>query len=129
MDAPGRQNRSGTDRYRPLTAPRSSPFRKGVPGNLLLMARQSQLDSARLRRDLGLARARRLTVYSAVGATAFTAVFALVAATSLPGHTVNTTPASQPGVTDNGSFAPGISTPIQAPQYGYGVPVAVSGGS
>jgi hypothetical protein len=94
------------------------------------MARQSQLDSARLRRDLGLARARRLTVYSAVGATAFTAVFALVAATSLPGHTVGATAATQPGTTDNGGLAqPGFSTPIQAPQYGYGVPVAVTGGS
>jgi hypothetical protein len=94
------------------------------------MPRQSQLDSARLRRDLGLARARRLTVYTAVGATAFTGVFALVAATSLPGHTVTTTPATQPGVTDNGGVTqPGISAPIQPPQYGSGVPVAVSGGS
>ena len=93
------------------------------------MPRQSQLDSARLRRDLGLARARRLTVYTAVGATAFTAVFALVAATSLPGHTVTTSPA-QPGVTDNGGITqPAISTPILLRQYGSGVPVAVSGGS
>ena len=58
---------------------------QGGPGSLLHMARQSNLDSARLRRDLGLARARRVTIYSAVGATAFTGVFALVAATSLPG--------------------------------------------
>jgi len=94
------------------------------------MARQSQLDSARLRRDLGLARARRVTVYSAVGATAFTAVFAIVAATSLPGHTVGTTPVTQPGTTDNGGITqPGIGAPIQAPQYGYGAPVTVSGGS
>jgi hypothetical protein len=93
------------------------------------MPRQSQLDSARLRRDLGLVRARRLTAYTAVGATAFTAVFALVAATSLPGHAVTTSPATQPGVTDNGVAQPGISTPIQAPQYGYGSPVTVSGGS
>jgi hypothetical protein len=94
------------------------------------MPRQSQLDSARLRRDLGLARARRLTIYTAAGATAFAAVFALVAATSLPGHTITTTPATQPGVTDNGGVTqPGISAPIQAPQYGYGAPVTVSGGS
>lgn len=94
------------------------------------MPRQSQLDSARLRRDLGLARARRLTAYTAVGATAFTAVFALVAATSLPGHTVTTSPPTQPGVTDNGGTTqPALSTPIQPPQYGSGVPVAVSGGS
>ncbi|MFZ0129089.1 MAG: hypothetical protein WAL77_06675 [Candidatus Dormiibacterota bacterium] len=95
------------------------------------MARPSQLDYARLRRDHGLARARRLTVYSAVGATAFTGVFALVAATSLPGHSVTTSPAAQPGSTDNGGTTqPGLSPPVQQPQYAYGgAPVAVSGGS
>ena len=95
------------------------------------MARQSNLDAARLRRDLGLARARRVTVYSAVGATAFTGVLALVAATSLPGHSVTTPPATQPGFTDSGSITqPGLSAPILPPQYGYGgTPVAVSGGS
>jgi hypothetical protein len=95
------------------------------------MARQSQLDSARLRRDLGLARARRVTVYTAVGATAFTGVLALVAATSFPGRAATTTPATQPGSTDNGGGTqPGLTTPVQPPQYGYGgAPVAISGGS
>jgi hypothetical protein len=91
------------------------------------MARQSQMDSARLRRDLGLARARRLTVYAAVGATGFTGVLALVAATSFPGRAATTTP----GSTDNGGATqPGLSAPVQQPQYAYGgAPVAVSGGS
>ena len=95
------------------------------------MPRQSQLDSARLRRDLGLARARRLTVYSAVGATAFTGVFALVAATSFPGRSPSSTPATQPGSTDTGGVTqPGLSVPIQQPQPAYGgAPVAISGGS
>jgi hypothetical protein len=95
------------------------------------MARQSQLDSARLRRDLGLARARRVTVYTAVGATAFTGVLALVAATSFPGRAATTTPATQPGSTDNGGGTqPGLTAPVQQPQYAYGgAPVAISGGS
>lgn len=95
------------------------------------MARQSQLDSARLRRDLGLARARRVTVYTAVGATAFTGVLALVAATSFPGRAATTTPATQPGSTDNGGgIQPGFTGPAQQPQYAYGgPPVAISGGS
>jgi hypothetical protein len=95
------------------------------------MPRQSQLDSARLRRDLGLARARRLTVYTAVGATAFTGVFALVAATSFPGRSPSSAPAAQPGSTDNGGVTqPGLSPPVQQPQPVYGgAPVAISGGS
>jgi hypothetical protein len=93
------------------------------------MPRQSQLDSARLRRDLGLARARRLTIYTAVGATAFTGVFALVAATSFPGRSATSAPAAQPGSTGDGSVTqPGLSAPIQPPTYG-GAPIAVSGGS
>jgi hypothetical protein len=93
------------------------------------MPRQSQLDSARLRRDLGLARARRLTVYTAVGATAFTGVFALVAATSFPGRSATTAPATQPGTAGNGGITqPGLSAPVQQPAYG-GAPIAVSGGS
>ena len=95
------------------------------------MPRQSQLDSARLRRDLGLARARRLTVYTAVGATAFTGVFALVAATSVPGRSSSSAPATQPGSTDTGGVTqPGLSAPVQLPQQAYGgAPVAISGGS
>jgi hypothetical protein len=95
------------------------------------MARQSQLDSARLRRDLGLARARRVTVYTALGATAFTGLLALVAATSFPGRAATTTPATQPGSTDNGAGTqPGLTGPAQQPQpVNGGVPIAISGGS
>jgi len=102
---------------------------KDAPYNLSFMARQSQLDSARLRRDLGLARARRFTVYAAIGATGFTGVLALVAATSFPGRTPAAAP--QAGSTDNtGNASPGLAAPIQQPQYGYGgAPVAISGGS
>jgi hypothetical protein len=93
------------------------------------MARQTQLDSARLRRDLGLARAHRLTLYTAVGATAFTAVISLVAASSLPGRSPSALPAAQPNPS-GGVTQPGLNTPAQPPQYAYGgPPVAVSGGS
>jgi len=101
---------------------------------VLLVARLSAMDSARLRRDLGLARARRITVTVAIGATGFTAVTALVAATSLPGHTVGSTNAlaqqASTGTLSSGSVQPGLTGPAQVPQYGYGgTPVAVSGGS
>jgi hypothetical protein len=49
------------------------------------MPRPSELDSALLRRDLSLALRRRLTAYAAVGATALTVVFSLIAATTAPG--------------------------------------------
>jgi hypothetical protein len=114
---------------RPAATRRPSPFSKAAPDKLSSMARQSQLDSARLRRDLGLARARRFTIYAAIGATGFTGVLALVAATSFPGRTPATAP--QPGSTDNtGNAPPGLVAPVQQPQYGYGgAPVAISGGS
>ena len=98
------------------------------------MARLSAIDSARLRRDLGLTRARRITVSVAIGATGFTVVAALIAATSLPGHTVGSTNAAgrqgSTGTLASGSVPPGFAGPAQVPQYGYGgTPVAVSGGS
>ena len=93
------------------------------------MARLSKLDSARRRRDLGLARARRLTTYSAIGATAFTGVFAIAAATSIPGRSATTSPATQTG-DSSGSTSPGLSAPAQQPQNAYGgAPVVISGGS
>jgi hypothetical protein len=94
------------------------------------MARQSQMDAARLRRDLGLARARRLTVYTALGATAFTGVIALVAATSFPGRTPASATA-QPGANNStGTTPPDLVAPIQQPQSAYGgTPVTISGGS
>ncbi len=98
------------------------------------MARLSAMDSARLRRDLGLERARRITVTVALGATGFTVVAALVAATSLPGHTVASPNAggqqTSAGGGTSGSVQPGFAGPEQVPQYGYGgTPVTVSGGS
>ncbi len=92
------------------------------------------MDSARLRRDLGLARARRITVTVALGATGFTVAAATIAATSLPGHTVSSANAggqqSSTGAGTSGSLQPGLTGPVQVPQYGYGgTPVAVSGGS
>ena len=115
-------------RVRPASRP--SSFSKGVPDKLSAMARQSQMDSARLRRDLGLARARRFTVYAALGATGFTGVLALAAATSFPGRTPAAS-AAQPGSNDSsGNVQPGLTTPVQQPQYVYGgAPVAISGGS
>ena len=109
---------------------RPSPFRKaGRIGSSPWRDSRSWIPPV-FDRDLGLARARRLTVYTAVGATAFTGVLALVAATSFPGRTA-TAPAAQPGSTDNGgNTQPGLTAPIQQPQYAYGgAPVAISGGS
>lgn len=95
------------------------------------MARHSHMDAARLRRDLGLARARRLTVYTALGATAFTGVIALVAATSFPGRTPASATAAEPGGNNStGTTPPGLVAPIQQPQSAYGgTPVTISGGS
>jgi hypothetical protein len=95
--------------------------------------RYTPLDSARLRRDLGLARARRITFLAAVGATGFTVVFALVAAATAPGRTPSSTPQSPPSDSSGanaGAVQPNLTGPGQLPQAGYGgAPVAVSGGS
>ncbi|MGA7986860.1 MAG: hypothetical protein WCB51_00505 [Candidatus Dormiibacterota bacterium] len=96
------------------------------------MARQTQLESARLRRDLGLARARRLTVATALGATGLTAVIALVAATTIPGRTASTSQQSTtPSEGDtSGVPQPGLTGPGQLPQpVNGGVPIVISGGS
>jgi hypothetical protein len=97
------------------------------------VARQTQLESARLRRDLGLARARRLTVTAALGATGLTALIAFVAATTIPGraastaHQLQNTPS---GGDQTGPSQPGLNGPGQLPQpVNGGVPVAISGGS
>jgi hypothetical protein len=97
------------------------------------VARYTQLDSARLRRDGGLTRARRITLLAAVGASGFTAVIALIAATTVPGRT--TSSASQPPSSDSsganaGAVQPNLTGPGQLPQAAYGgAPIAVSGGS
>ncbi len=97
------------------------------------MARYTQLDTARLRRDRGLARARRITFFAAVGASGFTAVLALIAATTVPGRT--TSSGSQPPSTDSsganaGAVQPNLTGPGQLPQAANGgAPIVVSGGS
>jgi uncharacterized membrane protein len=100
----------------------------------LEMPRSSPLDAARLRRDLGLARARRFTVYAAMGATGLTAVIAFGAALSIPGRSAAAaSPATQanPGAIGvPGGTQPGLTGPISAPQNGNpGAPIVVSGGS
>jgi hypothetical protein len=98
------------------------------------MPRYTQLETARLRRDLGLARARRITVYAGVGAAGLTAVIALVAATTAPGRSLSASSAAAQA-DSNGQQTSGVSSPEfvvpgQPPIAGNGgVPIAVSGGS
>jgi hypothetical protein len=95
------------------------------------VARYTQMDSARLRRDLGLARARRITFLVAVGATGFTTVLALVAATTAPGRSASPPAQSNPsGGGNSGAVQPGLIGPAQLPAVGNGgSPVVVTGGS
>ncbi|HEY6469004.1 MAG TPA: hypothetical protein VI434_04485 [Candidatus Dormibacteraeota bacterium] len=74
----------------------------------------SELDSARLRRDLSLALRRRLTVYAAVGATALTVVFSLIAATTAPGKAK---PQAEPIVQPDpvATSAPTFTSPVVPP--------------
>jgi hypothetical protein len=94
----------------------------------------SELDSARQRRDLSLVLRRRLTVSVAVGATALTAVFMLVAAATAPGKadapaSAKSRPEAQP-TTAPATTQPGFNPPAQLPQSGFGQPPSViSGGS
>jgi hypothetical protein len=89
------------------------------------------MDSARLRRDLGLARARRITFLAAIGATGFTTVLALVAATTAPGRSPSSASQSNPSGSNNpGVVPPGLNAPGQLPSVGNGgSPVVVTGGS
>src|SRR5579863_1716825 len=64
-----------------------SPRRKFQEARLNGMAGPSELNSARLRRDLSLALRRRLTIAAGVGAAGLTIVFSLIAATTAPGKT------------------------------------------
>ncbi|HEY6471188.1 MAG TPA: hypothetical protein VI434_15650 [Candidatus Dormibacteraeota bacterium] len=98
------------------------------------MPRSSPLDSARRRRDQGLARARKITVYAGVSASGLTALIALVAATTAPGRSVATAPAATqtnaPGDPTTGVTSPGFVPPGEVPTGGNGgIPSAVSGGS
>jgi hypothetical protein len=95
------------------------------------VARYTQMDSARLRRDLGLARARRITILVALGATGFTTVLALVAATTAPGRSAAAASKANPSSGGgSGAVQPGLNGPGQLPSAGYGgSPVVVTGGS
>lgn len=82
------------------------------------MPGRSELNSARLRRDLSLALRRRLTVYAAVGATALTVVFSLIAATTAPGKAKPATdPIVQPDpvVTSAPTYTAPVTLPTAAP--------------
>jgi len=112
-----------------------------------LVTGPSELDSARLRRDLSLALRRRLTVYAGVGATALTVVFSLVAATTAPGKAKPVaTPSAQPDPAATSAPAittldplpttapivtpPRLNPPTHAPRPSHHTPPAVvSGGS
>ena len=96
------------------------------------MPRYSQLDSARLRRDLGLALARKITVYAGVGAAGLTAAIALVAFATAPGRAAApaSTQTNASGDPTTGVTSPNFVPPDQLPIGGNGgVPIAVSGGS
>lgn len=104
-----------------------------VPSYPAKVARQTPLESARLRRDLGLARARRLTITVAIGATGLTGLIAFVAATTIPGRSAGTGEQSRnaPSGGDlTGISQPGLTAPAQLPQpVNGGVPITISGGS
>ena len=102
-----------------------------------------EMHAAKRSRDEGRARARSLTWWAAVAATAITGIGAGIAAATVPGHNVaqaqTSSPAaggsggSDPGaITDPGSISNpdgGGFTPAQPPSVGRGRPSIVSGGS
>lgn len=111
---------------------------RGRPGYSGLVTSQSELDSARLRRDLSLVLRRRLTAYAGVGATALTVVFSLVAATTAPGKTkpaeapaIEPDPAatSAPATTAPIVTQPSLTPPTDLPLPSQTPPVVISGGS
>lgn len=67
------------------------------------MPRESPVKHAQRNRDEGVARLRRITVYSGLGAVALTAIVSLIAATTIPGHS---------------QAQPAVSTPVAAPDPG-----------
>jgi hypothetical protein len=99
-------------------------------------------------RDEGRARARSLTWWAAVAASAVTGIGAGIAAATIPGHNVaqaqSAAPSAGSGATDPGAVTPGSGsdpgsitdpggggfTPAQPPSFGRGSgPAIVSGGS
>ena len=99
------------------------------------MAGPGALDSARRRRDLSLALRRRLTLYAGIGAAGLTAVFTLLAATTIPGkaHPATEAPAATHDPSVNlppAGGQPAFNVPTELPQSGFeGGPAAISGGS
>ena len=103
------------------------------------MPRPANTTQAQRDRDQGLARARRLTWWAAIGATGATALGAAIAAQTIPGHALGQAPAAAAAAapTDSGTGATpadpnagSLNPPVQQPQPGIGSgPVIVSGSS
>lgn len=90
------------------------------------------LTAATRSRDEAQARARGLTWWAAVAATAVTGIGAGIAASTIPGHTVaQAQAASQPagGATSADPSTGIFNPPAQPPDQGGAAPVIVSGGS
>jgi len=96
------------------------------------------MEIARQDRDSGLARVRRITVYTGLSAAALTALISLIAASTIPGRAsgASASPPSAAGGGENaGSQEPvgqpsSLNPPDQPPQADQGGgSVAVSGGS
>ena len=99
------------------------------------MPRQPNLTPAQRARDEGLARARRITWWTAIGAVGVTAAGAAIAANTIPGHALGqpaaaSAPAAATPPASAATADPGgqVSVPPsdQQPQP---APVVVSGGS
>jgi len=103
------------------------------------MPRPTVPTPAQQNRDAGLSRLRRLTWWTAIGATGLTAVASLIAANTNPGRPAAQAPTAPAASTANsgvsgsgsGSGQGAVNPPAQAPQpnLGNNGPVAVSGGS
>lgn len=90
------------------------------------MPRALPTTDAQRARDDGLARVRRITWWSGVGAAVLTAVASLIAATTIPGHSQ----ATQPDATGTApAQQPSAVAPAPTAQPGAAPPVIVSGGS
>jgi hypothetical protein len=100
-----------------------------------MASRPAPTTPAQRRRDDALGRVRRITVYTGMGAVAFTAAASLVAATTIPGRSTGSSnadaaPTTQPGDTGDNGGVPQDGGGVQPPQPGGGgVPAAVTGGS
>ena len=95
------------------------------------MPRSTPTSLAQRSRDDGLARLRRLTWYSGIGAAVLTAIASAVAAVTIPGHSQAATPSSAVSPDQGGGTLPGDQQPVgnQPPGPDAGGSVVVSGGS